>query len=136
MSPPGIDELLQREIDGVNSPAESALLGERLAADTRLADRFASLGRASAALTGAGRIAPPRELVDDVMRATRRLDADHGIACRAGLHCAPWAHTTIGTLSSGTVRFSPGPFNTPADIDAALAAVREIVAGLPDAPPS
>lgn len=75
MSPPGIDELLQREIDGVNSPAESALLGERLAADTRLADRFASLGRASAALTGAGRIAPPRELVDDVMRATRRLDA-------------------------------------------------------------
>lgn len=91
MSPPGIDELLQREIDGVNTPAESALLGERLAADARLAERFASLGRASAALAGAGRIAPPRELVDDVIRATRRLDADRGKS-------RPRWHERLGSL--------------------------------------
>lgn len=35
-----------------------------------------------------------------------------GIAVRAGLHCAPLAHQTAGTLEHGTVRFSPSAFNT------------------------
>ena len=35
-----------------------------------------------------------------------------GIAVRTGLHCAPTAHRTVGTLDSGTVRFSFSPFNT------------------------
>lgn len=34
-----------------------------------------------------------------------------GFALRAGLQCAPLAHKKIGTLSSGTVRFSPSIFN-------------------------
>ncbi len=38
--------------------------------------------------------------------------AERGFAVRAGLHCAPLAHETAGTLSSGTVRFSFSPFNT------------------------
>ena len=33
-----------------------------------------------------------------------------GIAVRGGLHCAPAAHETAGTLESGTVRFSFSPF--------------------------
>ncbi len=57
-----------------------------------------------------------------------RLDREYGIACRGGLHCAPWAHRTIGTLVTGTVRFSPGCFTTDADIAAALTAVRAIAA--------
>jgi cysteine desulfurase family protein len=52
------------------------------------------------------------------------LDQEFGIACRAGLHCAPWAHQTIGTLRTGTVRFSPGYFNTVAEIEEAIQAVR------------
>jgi cysteine desulfurase/selenocysteine lyase len=56
------------------------------------------------------------------------LDRDHGIACRGGLHCAPWAHRTLGSLATGAVRFSPGCFTTAADIDAALAAVATIAA--------
>jgi cysteine desulfurase family protein len=48
-----------------------------------------------------------------------------GIACRPGLHCAPRAHRTLGTWPAGTVRFSPGPACTKAEIDAALAALRE-----------
>lgn len=36
------------------------------------------------------------------------LDRQARIACRPGLHCSPWAHRTIGTLDSGTVRFSIG----------------------------
>ena len=35
-----------------------------------------------------------------------------GVAVRTGLHCAPRAHETVGTLSTGTVRFSFSPFNT------------------------
>jgi cysteine desulfurase/selenocysteine lyase len=57
------------------------------------------------------------------------LDSAFDIQCRAGLHCAPLAHRTLGTFPSGTVRFSPGPFNTETEIDAAVQAVRELVAG-------
>ena len=36
------------------------------------------------------------------------LLAKHGIAVRAGLHCAPLAHESAGTLESGTIRVSFG----------------------------
>ena len=55
------------------------------------------------------------------------LDSAFGIAVRSGLHCAPYAHRTIGTLESGgTVRFSPDLFNTPEEIDACIEAVEQI----------
>ncbi|MGI6575115.1 MAG: aminotransferase class V-fold PLP-dependent enzyme [bacterium] len=55
------------------------------------------------------------------------LDQVFGIACRSGLHCAPAAHQTIGTLANGgTVRLSPGFFNTTGDIDQTLTAIAEI----------
>jgi len=55
------------------------------------------------------------------------LDVDHNIATRTGLHCAPLVHQQIGTMEiHGGVRFSVGAFNTEADIDAAIEAVREI----------
>ena len=34
--------------------------------------------------------------------------ARQGIAVRAGLHCAPYAHKNAGTLDTGTVRVSFG----------------------------
>ena len=40
------------------------------------------------------------------------LDRNFDIAVRAGLHCAPLAHRTLGTFPAGTVRVSPGFFNT------------------------
>jgi selenocysteine lyase/cysteine desulfurase len=55
-----------------------------------------------------------------------RLDEEHSIMCRVGLHCAPAAHRTIGTFPTGTVRFGLGAFNTWQEIDAALAAVRQL----------
>lgn len=51
---------------------------------------------------------------------------EFGIACRAGLHCAPWAHRTIGTIDTGTIRFSPGYFNTEEEMDQAIRAVEKI----------
>ena len=41
---------------------------------------------------------------------------DRGIALRAGLHCAPLAHQTAGTLETGTVRASVSAFNTEREI--------------------
>jgi selenocysteine lyase/cysteine desulfurase len=54
------------------------------------------------------------------------LDERFGILCRPGLHCAPTAHRTLGTLPDGTVRFAPGPFVTPKEIESAVRAVREL----------
>jgi len=56
------------------------------------------------------------------------LDDSFGILARAGLHCAPSAHRTIGTFPDGTVRFSVGWFNTDLEIDASVAALRQIAA--------
>ena len=55
-----------------------------------------------------------------------RLDEDHGIMCRVGLHCAPAAHRTIGTFPTGTVRFGLSAFTTPAEIQTALQAVDQL----------
>ena len=51
------------------------------------------------------------------------LDAGFDLACRAGLHCAPWTHEAMGTYPAGTVRFSIGFFNREDEIDTALSAV-------------
>ena len=51
---------------------------------------------------------------------------EQGIAVRAGLHCAPTAHRTAGTLDTGTVRASFSAFNTAADAEALAAAVRRL----------
>jgi cysteine desulfurase/selenocysteine lyase len=51
------------------------------------------------------------------------LDQRFDIAVRAGLHCAPRAHRTLGTFPGGTVRMSPGWFTIREDIDLFVAAV-------------
>ena len=57
------------------------------------------------------------------------LDVDYDIACRTGLQCAPKVHIGIGTFDMhGTVRLSIGAFNTEADINATIQAVKEIAA--------
>ena len=51
---------------------------------------------------------------------------DMGIAVRGGLHCSPFAHKRLGTISGGTVRVSPGIFNSRADIEKLILAVKKI----------
>ena len=42
--------------------------------------------------------------------------AERGFAVRTGIHCAPSAHRTAGTLDTGTVRVSFSDFNTPEEV--------------------
>ena len=53
--------------------------------------------------------------------------ARQDVAVRAGLHCAPLAHQTAGTIDTGTVRLSFSAFNSQAQVDRAAAIFREIV---------
>lgn len=46
----------------------------------------------------------------------RKLN-EHGIAVRAGLHCAPAAHRFCGTLEQGAVRVCPSVFTRRAEMD-------------------
>jgi cysteine desulfurase family protein len=55
------------------------------------------------------------------------LDQAFDIAVRPGLHCAPYIHKALGTFPDGTVRVSPGPFNTNEDVDRLAEAVAEVV---------
>lgn len=55
------------------------------------------------------------------------LDQAFDVATRAGLHCAPCAHRTAGTLACGALRFSPGLFTTADEVDYAVRSLRSIV---------
>ena len=58
------------------------------------------------------------------------LDTSFDIAIRPGLHCSPYIHKAFGTFPDGTLRLSPGPFTTEAEIDTFLNALAEITAGV------
>ncbi len=57
------------------------------------------------------------------------LDQSFDIQSRAGLHCAPLLHETLGTASiHGTLRLSPGVFTSDEEISSVVNAVQEIAA--------
>ena len=62
----------------------------------------------------------------DNAEAAYLLESQYGVLTRCGLHCAPAAHRTLGTFPRGTVRFSPGWFTTPEEMDAAAGAAIRI----------
>ncbi len=101
-------ELTGRLIDGLSSVPGVTVYG------TREPDRRTS----AVSMTKEGWA--PKALAD-------RMASETGTICRAGFHCAPLAHETIGTLKGGgTLRLSPGYFNTPEQIDAVVAWMREV----------
>jgi cysteine desulfurase family protein len=59
-------------------------------------------------------------------QAALRLDEEHGIMCRVGLHCAPAAHKTLGTFPIGTIRFGLAAMNTAAEVGEAINAVTQL----------
>jgi selenocysteine lyase/cysteine desulfurase len=63
----------------------------------------------------------------DPDRIAFELDRGYGIAVRAGLHCAPAAHRTLGTIDTGAGRLGVGYGNTDAHVDAVLGALARIL---------
>ncbi len=54
--------------------------------------------------------------------------AKQGFCLRAGLHCAPLAHLSLGT-ETGTVRFAPSVFSRAEDVQRLISAVHAIAVG-------
>jgi selenocysteine lyase/cysteine desulfurase len=60
-----------------------------------------------------------------------QLEAEYGVLTRAGLHCAPLAHSHVGTIGSGgTTRFSFGPFLNVPEIQYAANALAKIASDI------
>jgi len=58
---------------------------------------------------------------------SKALETKFGILTRSGLHCAPLAHKTIGTLeTAGTTRFSFGPFVTVENIGYVMNSLKKL----------
>ena len=55
--------------------------------------------------------------------------SSRGIALRTGLHCAPLAHESAGTLETGTLRASFSVFNREEEVETFLGAVEEVCRG-------
>ena len=53
--------------------------------------------------------------------------AGQGIAVRTGLHCAPFAHRSAGTLGTGTVRVSFSDYNTRSEVYRLLAVLHDLL---------
>ena len=53
--------------------------------------------------------------------------AEQGIAVRTGLHCAPFAHRSAGTLGTGTVRVSFSDYNTRSEVYRLLTALHDLL---------
>ncbi|HZN34240.1 MAG TPA: aminotransferase class V-fold PLP-dependent enzyme, partial [Pirellulaceae bacterium] len=79
-------------------------------------------------LTGSGRLGVVSFNLPgyDPQELAALLDANWSIQSRAGIHCAPRMHAALGTSPAGTLRLSLGHFTAAADIDAAIAAIREV----------
>lgn len=63
----------------------------------------------------------------DCHEAAQALEIGHGLQLRAGLHCAPRIHQTIGA-AAGSLRASFGAFNTADDAEILVRGVRELSA--------
>ena len=56
-----------------------------------------------------------------------QLADTYNILTRCGLHCAPYAHRSLGTFPNGTVRFSLSHINTEEEVDLCIDAVKKIL---------
>lgn len=55
-----------------------------------------------------------------------RLYREYQVETRVGLHCAPFAHQTLGTFPVGTVRLAPSIYHTGSDFERLLGILVEI----------
>ncbi len=125
-------------IDWVNSRGPDSLRQHEVSLLQRVVDwadssgdGWAVAGRWDPAThVGALSLVPPDADAFNPQDVSLALDSAFDIAVRPGLHCAPYIHRRLGTFPNGTLRLSPGPFNTAEHVDAFLAALSEVTAGV------
>jgi cysteine desulfurase / selenocysteine lyase len=113
----GPESLRQKEIDSLERVVDWVLNTE----GWRIAGRWDR-----AAHVGALSLIGPDSLPPQDVGAI--LDTSFNIAVRPGLHCAPYIHRALGTFPQGTIRLSPGAFNTADDIQSFIDALSQISA--------
>lgn len=65
------------------------------------------------------------------LELAQRLENEYGVLTRAGLHCAPLAHKTVGSFPDGACRLSFGIFNTQEQVHRVAEALAEIATDKP-----
>jgi cysteine desulfurase / selenocysteine lyase len=117
----GVEWLLERGVD--------VLHAREIELKTRLRERLGSIDGvrllSPAAPEGTGIVTFAVDGMDAADLAAR-LDREHGVMARAGLHCAPESHALLGTLETGAVRFSVGWATTEGDVDRAAEAAQTL----------
>ena len=126
---PGIAGLLAG-VEFVLEEGVSAIHAQTMALKRRLHEGLASLDGVRVvsplAPTGVPIVTIVAERIDPATLAAR-LDREHGVLTRPGLHCAPEAHRVLGTDRTGAVRFSLGHASTAAHVTAAIDAVARVL---------
>ena len=141
--PPGMPDRL--EVGTGNAPGLAGLLAgcrfleqqglaavhaREMALKARLLDGFSSI-------RGLQVLSPPapegvpvvtvRSASLDAATLAERLDREHGVQTRAGIHCAPEVHRILGSTDHGAVRFSLGWASSKEDVDSAVHAVDAVL---------
>jgi cysteine desulfurase family protein len=62
----------------------------------------------------------------DCSHVASALYTKYTIETRSGLHCAPLAHTSLGTFPNGSVRFSLSPYHTDSDLEYLYNAIKSM----------
>ena len=119
----GIDWVLERTVERVQG--EGAMLKSRLRAGLAAVPGIRVLS--PEAPDGAPIVTVIAEGLDPALLAGR-LDREHGILARPGLHCAPETHRLLGTDGTGALRFSVGWASTADHVDRAVDALAAVLA--------
>ncbi len=126
---PGIAGLLEG-VKYLNALPEGAVLAHERQLRELLCARLKTLpnlkiyyARNSALQTGVLSMVPKCMEVDELSARLGIL----GICTRAGLHCTPLSHETVGTDGTGTLRVSFSPFNTLAEVTIAAEKIKNII---------
>ncbi|MEN0021481.1 MAG: aminotransferase class V-fold PLP-dependent enzyme [Planctomycetota bacterium] len=121
----GVEWLMDRGMDAIRAH-EERLIATALAELPGEGDGYRLLGTREVD-DRVGVFSLVHESLDADVIASQ-LEADHGVLTRAGLHCAPRAHATFGSLGTGAIRLSVGPFTTEDDVVTACRGLREVAA--------
>ena len=123
----GIQFILEIGIEQIE--LREAILTNRLIEGIDSIDRVTIVG--SGLTANRGSVVSIRIEGASAVECALMMDAAFSIAVRSGLHCAPDAHRSAGTLENGgTVRISPNYMNSEDDIDHCLSALEACVRDL------